>query len=150
MTSERIAAVMNLRLNTTQRKKKVIDRKTEKKGRPVELTKSCRDFSQDPLIASFSIAYLLPSNTFFGSSISVLDTWILSMMADMLSASSGVASANWGTQRPLMGVEGRRYGGHHPSSTRLRMLDLCHVSLFKLGWQDLRSSMLLPCGTTGL
>ena len=94
MTSERIAAVMILRLNTTQKKKKLIDRKTDKQRRFFDLTKSCRDFSQDPLIASFSIAYLLPSNTFFGSSISVLDTWILSMMADMFSASSGVARAN--------------------------------------------------------
>ena len=130
--------------NSAHERKKLTDRKTARKKRPLELTKSWSAFSQNPLVPSFSSAYLLPSNTFCGSNICVFDTWILSMMMDIFSVSSGLARAYSGTQSLLMGMDGRRYGGQRPSPNKVRMLDLFHFSSVKLGLHVWRSSSLLP------
>ena len=140
-----IVLIWRMNINNTQKRKKLIDKKTARTRRPLELKKSRRDFSQNLLVPSFSSPYLLPSSTFSGSNIWVFDTWILSMMIDIDSASSGLARAYSGTQSPLMGMDGRRYGGQRSSPNKVRMLDLFHFSSVKLGLQDWRSSLLLPC-----
>ena len=133
-----------MNINNTQKRKKLIDKKTARTRRPLELKKSRRDFSQNLLVPSFPSAYLLPSSTFSGSNIWVFDTWILSMMIDIACASSGLARAYSGTQSLLMGMDGRRYGGQRPSPNKVRMLDLFHISSVKLGLHVWRSSSLLP------
>ena len=139
-----IVLIGRLNTNSSHKRKKLTDRKTARKRRPLDLTKSWRAFPQNSLFPSFSSAYLLPSSTFSGSNISVLDTWILSMMMDIFCVSSGLARAYSGTQSPLVGIEGRRYGGQRPSRNKVRMLDLFHISSVKLGLHVWRSSSLLP------
>ena len=68
------ATVYTLIVNITHIKKILTARNIDKKKMGWKETKSCRDFSQNPLMASFSSAYLLPPRTFFGSNICVLDT----------------------------------------------------------------------------
>ena len=140
-----IVLIWRMNNNNTQKRKKLIDKKTARTRWPLESKKSWRDFSQNLLVPSFSSAYLLPSSTFSGSNIWVFDTWILSMMIDIASASSGLARAYSGRQSPLMGMEGRRNGGQRSSSNKVRMLDLFHFSLVRLGLHVWRSSSLLPC-----
>ena len=82
---ETALAVYTLRISTTLAKKMPIDRNMERTRMPFEVTKSRRDFSQKPRIASFSCAYLLPPITFFGSNP------ILFKVIDMWATSSGVA-----------------------------------------------------------
>ena len=140
-----IVLIWRMNINNTQKRKKLIDKKTARTRWPLESKKSWRDFSQNLLVPSFSSAYLLPSSTFSGSNIWVFDTWILSMMIDIASASSGLAKAYSGTQSPLTGMEGRRYGGQRSSPNKVRMLDLFHFSSIRLGLHVWRSSSLLPC-----
>ena len=95
-TSTKVAGKMN--------QDKIIESKRSFQCR----TKSCREFSQKPLFATFSSAYELPSRTLSGLSISTFETWIRSTMVEILSPSSALARAKLGRQSPLREVEGMR------------------------------------------